>query len=70
MKTKKRKIIMVLAIAVVSSFAVCQANAKPNPLNNVYFGEQHLHTSASPDAFAIGTRSTWRKREPGSLLVQ
>ncbi len=30
-----------------------------NPLKNVYFGEQHLHTSASPDAFAIGTRSTW-----------
>ncbi|CTQ55344.1 hypothetical protein LP7551_03885 [Roseibium album] len=29
-----------------------------NPLNNVYFGEQHLHTSASPDAFAFGTRNT------------
>jgi hypothetical protein len=29
----------------------------PNPLNNVYFGEQHLHTSASPDAFAFGTRN-------------
>jgi len=29
----------------------------PNPLNNVYFGEQHLHTSASPDAFAFGTRA-------------
>ena len=32
---------------------------KKNPLKNVYFGEQHLHTSASPDAFAIGTRGTW-----------
>ena len=30
---------------------------KKNPLNNVYFGEQHLHTSASPDAFAFGTRN-------------
>ncbi len=30
-----------------------------NVLKNVYFGEQHLHTSASPDAFAIGTRGTW-----------
>jgi len=29
-----------------------------NPLNNVYFGEQHLHTSDSPDAFAMGTRNT------------
>jgi hypothetical protein len=28
-----------------------------NPLKNVYFGEQHLHTSASPDAFAFGTRN-------------
>jgi hypothetical protein len=35
-----------------------KAGAK-NPLKNVYFGEQHLHTSASPDAFAVGTRGTW-----------
>ena len=27
-----------------------------NPLKNVYFGEQHLHTVNSPDAF--GTRNT------------
>jgi len=32
-------------------------SGKPNPLHNVYFGEQHLHTSASPDAFAFGTRN-------------
>ncbi|MBW2577386.1 MAG: DUF3604 domain-containing protein [Deltaproteobacteria bacterium] len=30
----------------------------PNPLNNVYFGEQHLHTADSPDAFAMGTRNS------------
>jgi len=29
-----------------------------NPLKNVYFGEQHLHTVNSPDAFAFGTRNT------------
>jgi hypothetical protein len=29
-----------------------------NPLKNVYFGEQHLHTQDSPDAFAMGTRNT------------
>ena len=29
-----------------------------NPLNNVYFGEQHLHTKNSPDAYAMGTRNT------------
>jgi hypothetical protein len=27
---------------------------KPNPLNNVYFGEQHLHTTASADAYIQG----------------
>jgi len=32
---------------------------KPNPLKNVYFGEQHLHTQNSPDAFAAGGRQTW-----------
>ena len=31
----------------------------PNPLMNVYFGEQHLHTENSPDAFVIGTRGSW-----------
>ena len=30
----------------------------PNPLKNVYFGEHHLHTGNSPDAFAFGTRNT------------
>ncbi|MGI9411267.1 MAG: DUF3604 domain-containing protein [Hyphomicrobiaceae bacterium] len=33
------------------------SSAKKNPLNNVYFGEQHLHTTNSPDAFAFGTRN-------------
>jgi len=30
-----------------------------NPLKNVYFGEQHLHTRNSPDAFAAGGRQSW-----------
>lgn len=30
--------------------------SKPNPLRNVYFGEQHLHSEMSPDAYAVGTR--------------
>jgi len=29
-----------------------------NPLKNVYFGEQHLHTLNSPDAYSMGTRNT------------
>ena len=35
-----------------------RGSGKPNPLNNVYFGEQHLHSVNSPDAFAMGTRNT------------
>ena len=35
-----------------------RSSGKKNPLNNVYFGEQHLHTRNSPDAFAMGTRNT------------
>ena len=30
-----------------------------NPLENVYFGEQHLHTATSPDGFAVDTPGTW-----------
>jgi hypothetical protein len=30
----------------------------PNPLNNVYFGEQHLHTQDSADSFAMGNRNS------------
>ncbi len=35
-----------------------RGSGEPNPLNNVYFGEQHLHTANSPDAFAMGVRNT------------
>jgi hypothetical protein len=33
------------------------ASAEKNPERNVYFGEQHVHTSWSFDAFAFGTRT-------------
>jgi len=35
-----------------------RASQTPNPLKNVYFGEQHLHSQNSPDAYAMGTRNT------------
>ena len=35
-----------------------RGSGKPNPLNNVYFGEQHLHTADSADSFAMGNRNT------------
>jgi hypothetical protein len=35
-----------------------RSSGKANPLKNVYFGEQHLHTQDSADAFAMGTRNS------------
>ena len=37
-----------------------RANETPpaNPLNNVYFGELHVHSNLSFDAFIFGNRST------------
>jgi hypothetical protein len=32
---------------------------QPNPLKNVYFGEEHMHTRNSFDAFTIGVNMTW-----------
>ena len=32
---------------------------KPNALKNVYFGEQHMHTRNSFDAFTVGVTTTW-----------
>ncbi len=34
------------------------ARPKPNSLRNVYFGEQHMHSEMSPDAYAMGVRQT------------
>ena len=56
----------ILCLALISVNAIAAEGAgghdsnvvsKPNPLNNVYFGEQHLHTANSPDAFSFGTRN-------------
>ena len=32
-----------------------------NPLKNVYFGEQHMHTQASFDAYTAGVLGTWEE---------
>ena len=52
------------AIAADSLGEPGRGSGEPNPLNNVYFGEQHLHTSDSPDAFALGTRNDARRCLP------
>jgi hypothetical protein len=65
-----RKPLAILAMAVLASqsgFSLGadsagepgRSSGKANPLKNVYFGEQHLHTSNSPDAFAAGSRQSW-----------
>lgn len=36
-----------------------RVEGKANPLKNVYFGEQHLHTRNSFDAFTVGVSATW-----------
>jgi hypothetical protein len=53
------------ALTLCSGLALADSRGEPgrdsgkvNALKNVYFGEQHLHTADSPDAFAMGTRNT------------
>jgi len=38
-----------------------RSNGQANPLKNVYFGEQHMHTRNSFDAFTVGVRQTWEE---------
>ena len=42
-----------------------RASGKPNPLNNLYFGEQHLHTTTSVDAYIQGNHKT-QSRTPST----
>ena len=60
-----KSIIFAACLAILSGYAFAvyaedtigepgRSSGKKNPLKNVYFGEQHLDTSASPDAFVIG----------------
>jgi hypothetical protein len=47
------------ALAADSAGEAGRSSGKPNPLNNVYFGEQHLHTTTSVDAYMQGnTKNT------------
>jgi len=42
----------------IASTAARTARPAPNPLKNAYFGEQHVHTAYSLDAYIGGTRLT------------
>jgi len=47
------------ALAADSTGEPVRSSGKPNPLKNVYFGEEHMHTRNSFDAFTIGVNQTW-----------
>jgi hypothetical protein len=38
-----------------------RSSGKKNSLKNVYFGEQHMHTRNSFDAFTVGVNQTWEQ---------
>ena len=48
----------VFVVAAVAVMTAAPVSAAPNPERNVYYGEQHVHTSWSFDAFAFGDRLT------------
>jgi len=55
MKTSRHHAKAALLGAVLSGLMMAPAVAQEkNPERNVYFGEQHVHTSWSFDAFAFG----------------
>jgi hypothetical protein len=67
MQLQKTKSLLLTISVVVSSLLIFgQNNGEPgrdqdgpNPLKNVYFGEEHMHTRNSFDAFTVGVSGTW-----------
>ena len=52
----RRGIILLFALATL--LAALPAHAEKNPLRKVYFGETHVHTGRSFDAYIFGNRHT------------
>ena len=62
MKPAALCLVLLLAPAAANAQSVGEpgrGESGPNPLKNVYFGEEHLHTRNSFDAFTIGVNQTW-----------
>jgi hypothetical protein len=58
MQTPRIVLAAIVASTVMAPIALAQ-DAAPDPADRqAYFGEQHLHTVNSPDAFSFGTRNT------------
>lgn len=60
----KRRFTGAAVLALAVSTNVAAQGGKPNPERNVYFGEQHIHTSWSVDAWLFGNHLTG----PGDAL--
>ena len=58
----KKSLVRVVVVGLVGAgfigLAITAAFAAPNPLRDAYFGETHVHTSWSLDAWLIGNRVT------------
>ncbi len=51
---RRKTVVPMMCLAVTAFLGVSAASAQPNPDKNAYFGETHLHTSWSLDAYTFG----------------
>jgi len=58
MKTSQQSLVVAVLVTAILSLVALSAPAAPNPDRDAYFGETHVHTSWSLDAFAIGNTLT------------
>jgi hypothetical protein len=58
MKSQLRWVVIILCGPILSSLAASPAFSAGNPERDAYFGEEHIHTSWSVDAWLMGNRLT------------
>ncbi len=58
MKTRNSGTRAAIAIVAATALTAYSILAAPNPERDAYFGETHLHTSWSVDAWVMGNRLT------------
>jgi hypothetical protein len=58
MKRQVRRVVIILCCPMLSSIVASPAFTAGNPERNVYFGETHIHTSWSVDAWLFGNHLT------------
>ncbi len=55
---RKKRLVQVLAALLSAQFSAAAPPAAPNPDRNAYFGDLHVHTGLSFDAYVFGVRAT------------